>query len=126
MKVIMDDSHIINITQIKEFLKLDNRIRFKAVSKKEKYQWIEKVLSRFRYFSLRKRDKTIVKNYIREMTGLSDDRLTKLISRKKKFGRLWLGSTRRYRFPRKYTPLDVLLKQIIFIFVFPVLQLRRS
>lgn len=43
------------------------------------------------------------------MTGLSDDRLTKLISRKKKFGKLWLGSTRRHRFPRKYTPEDIAL-----------------
>ena len=103
----MDDSHIVNITQIKEFLKLDNSIRFKAVSRKEKYQWIEKTLSRFRYFSQKKRDKTKVKNYIRQMTGLSDDRLTKLISRKKKFGKLWLGSTKRHRFPRKYTPGDV-------------------
>jgi len=41
------------------------------------------------------------------MTGLSDDWLTKLISRKKKFGRLWLGFTRRHRFPKKYTPEDV-------------------
>lgn len=48
-----------------------------------------------------------MKNYIRQMTGLSDDRLTKLITRKKRFGQLWLGSTRRHRFPRKYTPQDI-------------------
>ena len=103
----MNDSHIVNITQIKEFLKLNRGIKFKAISRKEKYQWIEKTLSKFRYFSQKKRDKTKVKNYIRQMTGLSDDRLTKLISRKKKFGRLWLGSTKRHRFPRKYTSRDV-------------------
>lgn len=103
----MNDSHIVNITQIKEFLKLNNSIQFRAVSKKEKYQWIEKVLSKFRYFSLEKRDKTTVKNYIRQMTGLSDARTTRIIARKKKFGNLWLGSTRRHCFPRKYTPADV-------------------
>jgi len=107
MTIIMNDSHIVSIAQIKEFLKLNNSIKFKAVSRKEKYQWIEKTLSMFRYFSLRKRDKTIVKNYIRQMTGLSDDRLTKLINRKKKFGKLWLDSTGRHRFPRKYTPSDI-------------------
>lgn len=103
----MNDSHIISIAQIKEFLKLTNSIRFKSVSRKEKYQWIEKTLSQFRYFSLKKKDKTTVKNYIRQMTGLSDARTTRIIARKKKFGRLWLGSTRRHRFPKKYTPEDI-------------------
>jgi len=103
----MTDSHITSIAQIKEFLKLNGSIQFQAVSKKEKYQWIEKSLSKFRYFSLRKKDKVTVKNYIRQMTGLSDARTTRIIARKKKFGKLWLGSTRRHRFPKKYTPEDV-------------------
>jgi len=107
MQINMDDSHIVNITQIKEFLKLNKGIKSKAISRKEKYQWIEKTLSKFRYFGQKKRDKTKVKNYIRQMTGLSDDRLTKLITRKKKFGKLWIGSTKRHRFPRKYTPEDI-------------------
>ena len=72
MKLNMDDSHIINITQIKEFLKLNNNIKFGAVSRKEKYQWIEKTLLKLQYFRQGKRDKTLVKNYIRQMTGLSD------------------------------------------------------
>ncbi len=41
------------------------------------------------------------------MTGLSDARTTRIIARKKKFGKLWLSSTRRHSFPRKYTPSDV-------------------
>ena len=45
----MDDSCIISIAQIKEFLKLNGDIHFKAVSKKEKYQWIENALIKFRY-----------------------------------------------------------------------------
>jgi transposase InsO family protein len=103
----MDDSHIFNIAQIKEFLKLNNSIKFKSLSRKGKYQWIEKALTKFKYFRQRKRDKTIVKNYICQMTGLSDARLTKLITRKKRSGLLWLGSTKRHRFPRKYTPTDI-------------------
>lgn len=103
----MNDSHIISITQIKEFLKLNGSIQFKTVSRKEKYQWIEKTLVKFQYFRQRKKDKTIVKNYIRQMTGLSDAQTTRIIARKKKFGKLWLGSTRRYSFPKKYTPSDI-------------------
>jgi len=59
MTINMTDSHIISITQIKEFLKVDSAIKFKAVSKKEKYKWIDDVLNRFKYFSLRKRIKVL-------------------------------------------------------------------
>lgn len=107
MIINMNDSHIVSITQIKEFLKINSSIRFRSVSKKEKYQWMENVLIKLGYFRLRKKEKGIVKEYIRRMTGLSRARTTKLIARKKKYGILWLGSTRKHRFPRTYTPEDI-------------------
>jgi len=103
----MNDSHITSITQIKEFLKLDKGIQFKSVSKKERNQWLEEALIRFEYFRLRKRDKAKVKEYVMRMTGLSDAQLTRLIARKKRFGKIWFESTRRHRFSRKYTPEDI-------------------
>ena len=45
MTIIMNDSHIINIAQIKEFLKINNSIKFRAVSRKEKYQSISAISS---------------------------------------------------------------------------------
>jgi len=65
MLINMDDSHIFNMAQIKEFLKPQNSLKFKSISRKEKYQWIERTLSKFKYFRQRKRDKSILKNYIR-------------------------------------------------------------
>lgn len=103
----MTDSHIYTIAQIKEFLKIDSGIRFKAVSKEQKYKWINQVLVKFRYFSLRKKDKGVVRNYIAKMTSLSKSQVDRLINRKRKFGRIWYNSTARHRFPRKYTPLDI-------------------
>jgi len=103
----MNDSHIVSIAQIKEFLKLNDSIQFKSVSKKERNRWLENVLTRFRYFGLKKKEKISVKKYITQMTGLSDSQLTRLIARKKKFGKIWFNSTRRHHFPRKYTPTDV-------------------
>jgi hypothetical protein len=44
MTIKMNDSHIISLAQIKEFLKLNNSIQFKATDRNEKYQWIEKIL----------------------------------------------------------------------------------
>jgi len=62
MTIIMNDSHIVSIAQIKEFLKIAKGVEFKGSSKKEEYQWIETVLIRFRYFTLLKKEKSILKN----------------------------------------------------------------
>lgn len=109
MTIKMNDSHIVSLTQIKEFLKLQRGIEFKSTSRKERYQWTEEVLLRFKYFGLRKRDKSIVKNYIIQMTGVSDAQLTRLIAKKKKIGRIVVNTTRRCRFPKIYSPADTAL-----------------
>lgn len=107
MTITMNDSHVVSISQIKEFLKLDRDIHFKSVSKKERNQWLEQALIRFGYFGLRKKDKITIKEYLMRMSGLSDAQLTRLISRKKKFGKILFESTGRHRFPKKYHPGDV-------------------
>lgn len=105
----MTDSHTLSITQIKAFLKVDSAIRFKAVSKEEKCQWIDEVLTKFRYFKLRKKDKGIVRSYLVRMTSLSKSQVDRLISRKRRFGKVFLISTSRHRFPRKYGSADIAL-----------------
>lgn len=105
----MNDSHIVSIAQIKQFLKVDSAIKFMAVSKKEKYQWINDVLNKFRYFSLRKKDKGIILKYIIKMTGLSQSQACRIIARKRKHGKVFLNSSARHRFPRKYDPIDIAL-----------------
>jgi len=109
MTITMNDSHIISIAQIEQFLKLDSAIKFQSVSKKEKYEWINDVLTKFRYFNLRKKDKGIVRGYIVKMTGLSQSQTSRIISKKRKFGRVFLNSNARYRFPKKYGPTDIAL-----------------
>lgn len=105
----MNDSHIVSIAQIKEFLKLNDVIEFQAISRKEKYQWIENVLLKFRYFKLRKRDKTIVRKYIMQMTGISDAQLTRLINKKKKVGKIVINNISRHKFEKIYKPEDIAL-----------------
>ncbi len=46
----VDDSQLINITQVEECIKVGNYIKFKGTSRKEKYQWLEKIIRRFNYF----------------------------------------------------------------------------
>ena len=105
----MTNSHTLSVAQIKTFLKVDSAIKFKAASKKEKYKWINDVLTKFRYFSLRKKDKGIVRGYIVKMTGLSKSQVDRIISRKRKLGKVFLISTARHCFPQKYGPGDIAL-----------------
>ena len=100
---------MVSIAQIKEFIKISKDIEFKATSRKEKYEWIETILGRFRYFGLRKKDKSVIKKYMRGMTGFSDAQITRLISKKKKVGKILADSTNRHRFAKKYTPEDTAL-----------------
>lgn len=103
----MNDSRIVSISQIKEFIKVSRGIEFQGASRNEKYQWLEEVLLRFRYFTLRKKEKSTLRNYLMKMTGFSDAQLTRLIVKKKKTGRIIADTARRHRFPKKYTPEDV-------------------
>lgn len=109
MMLTMNDSHITSIAQIREFTKVARVIEFKGKSKKEKYEWVDEVIVRFRYFSLRKKDKSNIKKYLAQMTGYSDAQITRLISKKKKLGKVFLSETKRHSFPKTYTPEDVAL-----------------
>ncbi len=105
----MNDSHTMSITQIREFLKFSEIIKFEGVLQKEKYLWIENVLNRFSYFRLRKKEKSIVKSYVMKMTGISDAQLGRLIKQKKKIGKILVSSKKRNSFPSIYNTNDIAL-----------------
>lgn len=110
MIINMQDDTIVTIEQLKAFSNLDSEgAKFTANNKVERNQWIEKVLSKFKYFSCRKKDKIIIKKYLTRMTGLSKTRIKRLIARKRKFGRITPYEIRRHRFERKYGPADIAL-----------------
>lgn len=106
MTMIMDDSQIRTIEQIRAILKSSKGLGFKGVSRSEKYSWIERVLDRFGYFSLNKKDKGAVKAYLLRMTGFSRAQVTRLIARKRAGGPIEPPSRWRHRFKIKYTAFD--------------------
>jgi len=107
MTIDMDDSDLLSVAQIKAFLSSSALVNFKGVSRKEKYQWIENTLNRFRYFKLKKNDKGIVRTYIIQMTGFSLAQTSRLIKKKKKTGKVLASSTKRNSFSTTYTPEDI-------------------
>src|SRR3989338_4404994 len=109
MTLHMDDSHLVSIREIREFVKVGGAVSFIGTSRDETYRWMEMVLSRFWYFSLRKKEKTLVKKYILKMTGYSDAQVTRLIKKKKETRVIRAVKGSRHRFEKKYTPTDVVL-----------------
>ena len=107
MTINMNDSHVFSISQLREFLKINHSIQFRATSRQERCQWINEVLDRFGYFKLRKYDKGIIRDYLGKMTGLSPAQLSRLISRKRKCGYVFVSGTKRHRFPTIYDPHDI-------------------
>lgn len=113
----MNDSHINNINQVEEFIKVagknksnkDNGIEFECRSRKERYAWIDQTLGRFHYFSLSKKEKGIIRKFIETMAGISNSQLTRLIAKKKKAGRIFSDQLGHHKFATTYTVQDVAL-----------------
>jgi hypothetical protein len=97
----------VSIAQLANFLKVGDEISFRGQSRAEVYPWITDILDRFKYFWLRKKDKSIVKAYVRKMTGYSDAQITRLIRKKKQVGEIKGSTTKKNTFPKVYGPIDV-------------------
>lgn len=110
MTLDMHDERFVTLGQLEAFTSASHGLNFVGRTRKERYAWIEKLLARFYYFSLRKRDKVTVRNYIMKVTGYREAQVTRLV-RKKKQTRHVIPSSRETcaSFPKRYTPEDVAL-----------------
>lgn len=110
MTLDMHDERFVTLTQLEVFTSATHGMNFVGRKRKEKYTWAEKILSRFFYFSLRKRDKVTIRNYLMKMTGYEEAQISRLI-RKMKTTKHIIPSSRETcsSFPRKYTPNDIAL-----------------
>ena len=84
----MDDSILININDVKQFLESANKHQFKKKHKTEAYQWVEETLVKFHYMGLNKREKGIIKQYVAKMTHYSRAQITRLIAKYVSTGRV--------------------------------------
>lgn len=108
----MNDENIVSITQLKSFLKEVAVVNFSInnignKNKQEMYDWVETVVTRFRYFSLKKKDKSLVLKYIEKITRRSRPQIKKLIKKKKNWGRIKLSVTKKNVFPTLYNTSDI-------------------
>jgi len=109
MRLIMNDRKLQTIEQVRQFLGGSEALEFRVLSVGEKYDWIEEVMIRFRYHRLKRAEKGVIRRYIGRITGYSRSQVSRLITEYKRRGRLKRMPYQRHRFPRKYTPADVIL-----------------
>mgnify|MGYP003394089110 FL=1 len=109
MKVTMDDSRLVNITQLYNFLKGSQGVNLSLedASISERYNCIEKIFRQLHYRTLKKKEKRIVLNYLRKITGYKHTQLFRLIDRLEKVGKLLKKNYHRIKPARIYSTSDI-------------------
>ena len=109
MVIDMDEAKLQTVAQVKAFLEGTHDIALK-IPKVEQYGFIERVLKRFGYTRLSRRDKGVVLRYLKHMTGLSRQQVTRLVDRYGKSGRVIKKySTPKKGFCRRFNLTDTIL-----------------
>jgi len=109
MQLIMNDERLQTIEQVKQFLAGSEAVDFGGVSVEGRYQWIETVLVRFKYYQLKRAEKGVIRRYIEKVSGYSRAQVSRLIRRYHQRGQLRKAQYRRHQFPRSYTTADIAL-----------------
>lgn len=104
----MDDSRLVSITQLEEFVKSSQRLVVELESIEDKYTLIDKTVDRFTYRKLKRREKHIVYLYLRKLTGYKKAQLLRLIKRAV-LGKLTRAKYQRNNPNRIYTTTDIKL-----------------
>ena len=107
MQLIMEDKNLRTVEQVKQFLEGSQALEFTATSVEEKYEWIEGVLREFKYATLKKAEKGVIRQYVQKVTGYSRAQVGRLITNYHRTRRLRKAQYRRHRFQQRYTPTDI-------------------
>lgn len=105
----MTDTRNLTLAKVEEFLNAPKVADFSVIDHNEAYGWIENCLNHFSYRKLKRRDKTLVRKYIRRTTGYSRAQTNRLIRSWKRTGHIKRLEYKRSVFPRFYTREDIAL-----------------
>lgn len=93
MNIIMNDSKIVTFAQLQEVTNTVCTPSFAFASHRDAYAWINDILNRFRYHKKgrTKKEKMILRAYIKRYTTYSTSQITRLVKEKKKTSTLTYG-----------------------------------
>jgi hypothetical protein len=77
--MVMNDERLQTVEQVKQFLAGSEALDFGGVSVEERYQWIQAVLVRFKYYQLKRAEKGVIRRYLEKVSGYSRVQVSRLI-----------------------------------------------
>jgi transposase InsO family protein len=109
MNAIMNDTHLSTFDEVEAFLTGTEAVEFTFPDATVRYAWLQATLIRFGYAKLSRRQKGLLRHYLRRVTGYSRQQLTRLVARYLKTGKVQKTLYTRHSFPRRYTREDIRL-----------------
>ena len=110
MKTIMNIKNLNTIEAIGEFLQGNQTVAFSVLGdKKERYQFVQSTLIKFRYMTLSKVDKGIVIRFLMKMTEYSRQQVTRLIKKYVETGYVHWHPARTNGFKKVYDNREIYL-----------------
>jgi hypothetical protein len=103
---IMIKHRLTTIDEVQGFLKNNNE-DFYLKTRKERYDFVREILTRFRYHKIIKKEKGIIKSYLLKITGYSEQQIKRLIKEWKKNGLIFVKRKRGKAFKKKYNVKDI-------------------
>ncbi len=106
----LDAERLRTLDDIRAFLEGSDAVAFRPVDRRETYEFVRRVLVRFRHTELHKPGKGLVKGFLGKVTGLSRAQLTRLVGQYARTGMVADGRRGPARpFERRYTAADIRL-----------------
>lgn len=111
MHIIMQDTQVQTIAEVRTIIKNKDRIKFQWVDKQGTYDWIAAVCTRLAYHGqrTRKAERRDILTYLVMLSGYSRVQMKRLVRQKGKIGKLVRKTSARNGFQAFYTPTDVAL-----------------
>jgi transposase InsO family protein len=103
----MEEVKAMSLDEIRAFVAASEALRFEGRNRREVYRWIQTTLVQQVYHSLGKKDRGVLRDYLRKMTGFSRAQVTRLIAQYVKTGEVRVAVYRRRKFPSLYTAKDI-------------------
>lgn len=80
MKIIMENSRLVNFIQIREFLGGTKNVDLSLALRKEKYAFIKETFDQFKYTTLSKKQRGLLRRYIRKVTEYSKAQIARILT----------------------------------------------
>jgi hypothetical protein len=109
MQIIMEDTHIDTIDQLREFLSGAKKLVLRLCTIEEKYQFIDDTVDRLEYGRRKKKEKRVIIRYLKKLTGYKHTQLFRLIDRSLVGDLVRKPYVRKVDYQRIYTPGDIKL-----------------